>query len=129
MNNKEVSLYIFFGVLTTAVNYLVYVAAILLLHFSCITANTIAWIRSVVIAFITNQIYVLASRPGETQTSLRELSQFVTARLLSVGVETALLFLCVVLLGWNEFLVKIATNVLVVILNYAASKWIIFRSK
>ncbi|MBQ7606602.1 MAG: GtrA family protein [Desulfovibrionaceae bacterium] len=129
MDTKEVSLYIFFGVLTTAINYIVYVFAILLLSLPCLTANTIAWIVAVIFAFITNKHYVFASKSRDAPRVLKELGEFVAARLLSVLVETAILFLFVLQLGWNEFLVKLVANAIVIILNYLASKWIIFRSQ
>ena len=56
-----------------------------------------------------------------------ELVKFVGCRIGSGAVETAILLLTVDVLGWNGNVWKLITSVLVVILNYVASKLIVFR--
>ena len=61
--------------------------------------------------------------------ALRELWQMVASRIFSLGLETGILWLFVEKLLLNEFIVKLAANVLVVIVNYVLSKFIIFNKK
>ena len=57
--NKEVILYIIFGILTTIVNYLVY---ILMRNFlDILSSNLIAWFISVLFAYVTNRRYVFCA--------------------------------------------------------------------
>lgn len=126
---KELIAYLIFGVLTTLINYVVYVAGILVFHIDYITSNWLAWFVAVLFAFFTNKRYVFHSLSWDKHLVFRELWQFISARIFAVLVETALLWLFVTVLGYNELYIKIFTNVVVVVLNYVASKWIIFKDR
>jgi putative flippase GtrA len=121
--------YLVFGVLTTAVNYLVYLPCYNLLHLSGSVSNVMAWVGAVAFAYLTNKPFVFKSHDWSAKTVIPELTKFVSCRVGSGFVETAIIFLTVDLLHLNGNLIKILTSVLVVILNYAASKLIVFRKK
>ena len=119
--------YVFFGGLTTLVNYLVYLPCYNLLHISAAASNVIAWIFAVVFAYLTNKPFVFGSHDWSMKTVIPELSKFVGSRIASGGIETAIIFVTVDLLHWNGNLMKLFTSVLVVILNYVASKLFVFK--
>lgn len=119
--------YLFFGVLTTVVNYVVYLPCYNLLGLSAAVSNAIAWVVAVAFAYLTNKPFVFKSHDWSLQTVFPELTKFVGCRLGSGFAETAILFVAVDLLSWNGNLWKLVTSVLVVILNYAASKLLVFR--
>ncbi len=119
--------YLFFGVLTTAVNYVVYLPCYNLLHLSAAVSNAIAWVAAVAFAYLTNKPFVFKSHDWSFKTVLPELAKFVGCRVGSGALETAILFLCVDLLQWNGNVWKLVTSVLVVIINYVASKLLVFR--
>lgn len=119
--------YLFFGVLTTVVNYLVYLPVYNLLGLSAAVSNAIAWVVAVAFAFLTNKPFVFKSNDWSKETVVPELTKFVSCRVASGAMETAILFLAVDLLGWNGNLWKLVTQVLVVILNYIFSKLIVFK--
>ena len=119
--------YLFFGVLTTAVNYLVYLPIYNLLGASAAVSNAVAWVAAVAFAFLTNKPFVFKSHDWSAKTVLPELSKFVGCRVASGVMETLILLLTVDILGWNGNVWKIITSVLVVILNYVASKLLVFR--
>ena len=121
--------YLIFGVLTTLVNYLVYLPCLNLLKLSAVLSNIIAWTISVAFAYLTNKPFVFRSHDWSMKTVLPELSKFVATRISSGAIETAILFLTVDLLGWNGNIWKLITNVIVVILNYIGSKMLVFRKK
>lgn len=121
--------YLFFGVLTTAVNYLVYLPCYNLLALSAAVSNVIAWGVSVAFAFVTNKPFVFRSHDWSAEVVWPELTKFVGTRLGSGALETAIIFLTVDLLEWNGNWVKLAVSVLVVILNYLGSKLLVFRKK
>ena len=92
-------------------------------------SNAIAWVAAVAFAFLTNKPFVFKSHDWSAKTVLPELSKFVGCRVASGVLETLILLLAVDILGWNGNIWKIITSVLVVILNYVASKLVIFRKK
>ena len=119
--------YLFFGVLTTVVNYLVYLPCYNLLNLSAAVSNAIAWVVAVAFAYLTNKPFVFRSHDWSAKTVIPELTKFVTCRIGSGLLETGILFLCVDLLAWNGNVWKLITSVLVVILNYVASKLLVFK--
>ena len=121
--------YLIFGVLTTVVNYIVYLPLLNILHFSAALSNVIAWAAAVAFAYVTNKPFVFKSYDWSLKTVIPELSKFVSCRVASGAMETAILFLTVDLLGWNGNIWKLVTSILVVILNYVFSKLIVFRKK
>ena len=125
----DVITYLVFGVLTTLVNYLVYYPCLNLLELSASVSNVIAWAFAVAFAYLTNKPFVFRSHDWSWDTVLPELTKFVGCRIGSGAMETAILFLTVDLLRWDGNLWKVITSVLVVILNYAASKLLVFRKK
>ncbi len=127
--NRETVTYIIFGVLTTAVNYVTYYLLYKFTALDAVIYNTIAWAVSVIFAFITNKIFVFESKKWNIRTVLLELLPFVGARILSLLLEEAFLLLTVHIIGMHELMAKIIISVVVVIVNYFASKFIIFRNK
>ena len=123
----DILAYLFFGVLTTVVNYLVYLPCYNLLGLSAVVSNGIAWVVAVAFAYLTNKPFVFRSRDWSAKTVIPELAKFVGTRVGSGGLETAILFLTVDVIGWNGNLWKILTSILVVIVNYVGSKLLVFR--
>ena len=123
----DILAYLFFGVLTTAVNYIVYLPCYNLLHISAAASNVIAWVAAVAFAYLTNKPFVFKSHDWSAKTVVPELTKFVGSRVLSGALETAIIFVTVDLLCWNGNVMKLVTSVLVVVLNYIASKLLVFR--
>lgn len=121
--------YMVFGVLTTVVNYLVYIPLQHFLGMSAAIANIISWVAAVAFAFLTNKPFVFHSHDWSKETLLPELGKFVSCRVASGLMETAILLVTVDLLHWNGVVWKLITSVLVVVLNYFASKLLVFRKK
>lgn len=120
--------YLVFGVLTTLVNYLVYIPC---LHYlkSASISNSIAWVFAVIFAYLTNKPFVFESHDWSLKVVAPEFVKFIGTRVASWLVETGLLFLTVDTLHWNGLIWKLVTSVLVVILNYVGSKLLVFRKK
>ncbi|MDY5730815.1 MAG: GtrA family protein [Eubacteriales bacterium] len=123
--NKEVLLYLLFGVLTTVVNYIVFAFFRKVIILPLLVANTLAWIFAVLFAFFSNRKYVFESNSKQIG---KELLQFVMARILSfILFDQLSLLLLVNVLHINEFVAKLISNIFVVVFNYFASKWFIFK--
>lgn len=123
----DILAYLFFGVLTTAVNYVVYLPCYNMVHLSAAVSNVIAWAFAVAFAYLTNKPFVFKSYDWSAKTVMPELGRFVGSRVASGALETAMIYITVDLLRWNGNLMKLVTSVLVVILNYVASKLLVFK--
>lgn len=124
---REIISYLFFGVLTTIVNFVVYLPVYNLLGLSASVSNMIAWVVAVVFAYFVNKIFVFRSLDWSRKTVIPELTKFVAARVLSGALETGILLVTVDILGLNGNIWKFITQILVVISNYVFSKLIVFR--
>ena len=124
---RDVIVYLIFGVLTTAVNYIVYLPCYNVLELSGSASNAIAWVGAVAFAYLTNKPFVFQSRDWSARTVIPELTKFVGCRIGSGVLETAIIFLTVDWLGWNGNVMKLLTSVLVVVLNYIGSKLLVFK--
>ena len=124
---EEIISYLFFGGLTTVVNYAVYLPCYNLLGISGAVSNVIAWVAAVAFAYLTNKPFVFKSNDWSAKVILPELAKFVGCRVGSGVLETAIIFVTVDCLHWNGNVIKLVTSVLVVVLNYVASKLLVFR--
>ena len=127
--HTDILAYLFFGVLTTVVNYVVYIPCYNLLKLSGGISNVIAWTVAVAFAFLTNKPFVFKSHDWSTGVVLPELGKFLGCRIGSGVLETLIIILTVDILCWDGNWMKLATNVMVVILNYFGSKLLVFRKK
>lgn len=125
----DIVTYLFFGVLTTIVNYIVYLPAYNLLGLSASVSNVLSWTVAVAFAYLTNKPFVFKSHDWSKETVIPELTKFVSCRVASGAMETIILLITVDMLGWNGNIWKLLTQVLVVILNYVFSKLFVFRKK
>ena len=126
---KEQILYVFFGGLTTLINWGAYALCYNVLGVSNVPSVIIAWILGVAFAFVTNKIWVFESRSFDTKTVMRELWTFVAARLATGLLDLGIMYLAVDVLGGNGNVWKLISNVIVIILNYVFSKLIVFRKQ
>ena len=126
---EDILSYLFFGVLTTAVNWLIYFPCFNWLRLPAAGSNAIAWVGSVIFAYLTNKPFVFRSNDWSAHTVVPEFAKFVSCRLASGVMETLILLLTVDCLHWNGNLWKLVTQVLVIVINYVGSKLLVFRKK
>lgn len=120
-------MYMVFGVLTTLINYIVFLPCMYVVGLSATVSNIIAWVAAVAFAYVTNKPFVFHSTDWSLKTVGPELSKFLSCRVASGVMETVIMMVCVDLLGWNGALWKIIANVLVIIVNYIGSKLLVFK--
>ena len=126
---KEVILYVVFGVLTTIVSLVTYYICVgtFLNAENAIQlqiANIIAWIISVAFAYITNRKFVFEST---NKNKLGEATKFVTSRITTLLMDMFIMFLGVTLLKLNDGIIKIISQVIVIVANYVFSKIFVFK--
>ena len=88
---KEIVLYVFFGGLTTLVNFVVYLGLKNLFGVPMVASNIIAWVVSVLFAYVTNKIYVFESKDTSPRAILRELFLLCGRPIFSGVVDTGML--------------------------------------
>ena len=89
-------------------------------------ANVISWIAAVVFAYFTNRRFVFESR---SQNMLKEAAAFFAARLSTLVLDMALMFLLVTLLKCNDKIAKLVVQAAVIVANYVLSKFLVFKKK
>ena len=122
-------LYLFFGICTTAVNFIIYYIGAHMLSLSIILSTCLAWFTSVIFAYVTNKWWVFESKILCLQAVIQEFISFICCRLFTGACDLLIMFIFVDFLGVNDLFVKVTSNVLVIILNYIFSKLIIFKQK
>ena len=125
---KEVISYLFFGGCTTLINIISFML-FRAFNINMLVSNALAWIVSVLFAFVTNKLYVFDSRNVEFKKTLMECFYFFICRLLSLAFDMGFMYLLVETLKSNELFSKIVSNIIVVIINYVFSKLFIFKKK
>ena len=142
-NSTEIILYLFFGGLTTLVNLVIFIGFDAILGDKLyLLSNLIAWAGAVVFAFVVNKLFVFKAHSAKKSKLFFEIAEFVGARVFSFGFEEVGLFLLVdvcalggfsfALLGFTitgTLISKVILAVIVVILNYFFSKYIIFKKE
>lgn len=125
---KSQILYIFFGAITTFINIISYYVSFNVLGISNVVSTIIAWVFAVIFAFITNKIWVFDSKSWEPEIAIKELISFISVRLLTGLFDLAIMYIGVDVLKFNGMIMKILSNVFVLIANYIGSKLFIFKS-
>lgn len=126
---RESIMYLVFGGLTVGVNIATYIGLTRIIELNYMVANIIAWIVAVIFAYITNKFFVFESNNTELEFLIKEFTSFVSCRLLSGVMEMVLMYVMIDMMGINDFITKIFTNILVIVLNYVLSKVIIFKKQ
>ena len=128
---KEIINYLIFGVLTTVISLIVYYG----LTYTVINpenalmlqvANVISWIAGVLFAYFTNRKYVFESK---NENKLKEFASFVGARVTTLLLDMAIMGIGVTALHGNDKIMKLISQVLVIVGNYLLSKIFVFRKK
>lgn len=128
---KEIVNYLIVGVLTTVVSLIVYY----LLVFTILNpedaiqlqiANIVSWIISVIFAYFTNRKYVFESKNPD---KLKEATKFATSRISTLLLDMLIMYLGVSLLKFNDKIIKLISQVLVIVGNYILSKLFVFKKK
>ena len=125
---KDLIAYGFFGVCTTIINFVVYMICVHL-NMDVMLASLIAWVLSVLFAFVTNRKWVFDSQADTPSGIFTELVKFSSGRVFTQILDMIILAIFVKLLDYNEAIVKLAANILVIILNYILSKFFVFNKK
>lgn len=130
LNYKEVINYLIFGGLTTIVNFVAYCIFARLIGIDEVVSSGLSWVVSVIFAYVTNKIFVFDSKTETKKDLIKECVSFFLARIVSgITCDVGTFALMVKVFHINDILSKIVTQVMVVVVNYLFSKFIVFRKE
>lgn len=126
---KEIINYLIAGFLTTLVSLAIYyICTFTFLNAESSVelqiANILSWIAGVAFAYFTNRKYVFESK---SQNKLQEAAKFVSSRLITLILDMFVMWLGVTILHFNDKIVKIISQILIILGNYILSKLFVFK--
>lgn len=129
MNDQRyaILMYLVMGGITTLINIVSFWLCNSLLGINYSVATIIAWVFSVMFAYVSNKMYVFESKNTSGAVLIREVLSFVGFRILSLLMDLLVMYICVSLLKVHPLIAKILANVVVLIANYVFSKVFIFK--
>lgn len=92
-----------------------------------LVANIFSWILAVLFAFFTNRIWVFDGKTNGAKEFFVQMINFFGGRVATLVVEEVILFVFITKLGFGSMVVKIAAQIIVIVLNYVISKLWVFR--
>lgn len=98
-----------------------------LLKLGTIPANVIAWILAVLFAYLTNRKWVFESYALTIKDIINEIIAFFSCRLLTGILDIVIMYIFVDIYSMNGMIIKCISNIIVIILNYVASKLFVFK--
>ena len=127
MNFRQLVLYGIFGVLTTLINIIAYWIISRMFGLSVVTSTTIAWLVAVFFAYWSNRKFVFQSKTSSFIGIFFEALYFFAARIATGLLDIVIMYVFADLFGLHDVIVKTVSNIIVIILNFVASKLFIFR--
>ena len=129
LNYKEVINYLIFGVLTTVVSLAVYYIAVFTIlnpndAIQLQIANIVSWIAGVTFAYYTNRKFVFESKE---KNKVKEAGKFILARVATLVLDMLIMCLGVTLLQLNDKVIKLISQVVIIVSNYIFSKVFVFK--
>lgn len=128
---EEIIRYLIIGVLTTVVSLCTYYLLVYTVFdpekaLELQITNIISWIVSVTFAYFTNRKFVFKK---EEKANIKEASSFYASRISTLVIDMGLMYVFVTLLGFNDKIIKLVVQVVVIVLNYILSKFLVFNEK
>ncbi|PTU47784.1 teichoic acid glycosylation protein [Paenibacillus polymyxa] len=126
---KELVNYVVFGILTTIINLIIYALFTKVLGADYKLSITVAWLISIIFAFVTNKLYVFKKNDSQLTSLPKEFSLFFLIRLSSLCLDFILMIVLIQNVRMDDFLAKIIVNFIVIAVNYLASKYLVFMKR
>lgn len=124
---KQIISYLFWGVCTTVINIGVYYLCYFVFHIGNISSNMLAWIMAIVFAFITNKLFVFERLSLRFYVVIREFLYFSICRISTGIIDMLMMYLTIDVMCFDALICKIWINIFIVVMNYIASRYFIFK--
>ncbi|RRD95408.1 GtrA family protein [Clostridiales bacterium COT073_COT-073] len=117
------------GTTTTIINTYTYHILARMLGIHYLVSTIAAWVVAVLFAFFANKLFVFRQKDMAANVVAKEFVSFITARLATGVLDVVIMWLGVSILHQNDLIIKIISNVIVIILNYVLGKFLVFKEK
>ena len=124
---RQIWLYLFWGVVTTITNILIYFILANLININYIISTILAWLISILVAYFSNRTYVFESKTNNRK--IKEFINFLISRLFTLLLDVVGMYIGISILLINDVLMKVLINILVIVANYIISKLFVFKNK
>lgn len=124
-DNKEIINYLICGFLTFMVSMIIYTFFSEILKINILLSNVVTWLIAVYFAFAINKKFVFESNKKVTG----ELIQFYGGRIVTLFFEQAILYIFIIRMSFDNLIIKLIAQVIIIILNYIISKFIVFKKE
>ena len=124
---KHVLLYLVFGGLSTLINIGVYALCYRYFGYGNVISNIIAWLLTMLFVFVTNKNWVFGSKSMDRKVLIYEIATFYGCRLATGLLDLSIMYISVDLFSLNALIMKVLSNIIVIVLNFVASKLVIFK--
>lgn len=125
--HQEMINYLVVGGIGTVVSILSF-TILLNLGINTIASNVISWIITVALMYVLNRYFVFKKHAKKFWPVIREIVSFVSARIITLLIETLIIWVGIDVMHLNAVIIKTFAQILVIVLNYAASTLFIFRN-
>lgn len=126
--HRQIWLYLFFGVCTTLINIFSYDFFANVINIEFLTSNILAWFVALIFAYVVNKFFVFTDAV-KTKSVIKEMVMFGLTRTITLFIDLLIMYVGYKLLSFDDLLVKIAANIIVIIVNYIFGKLVIFKEK
>lgn len=127
IEHQEGMRYLVFGGISTIINIIVF-ALLEKIGFSTLISNLMAWIISLIFAYFTNKMCVFYSKAITKKDLLKEITSFFSFRIITLIIDEVYMYITIDAMHFNSLLMKIISNIIVVVLNFVFSKIFIFNN-
>lgn len=127
--HREFLAYAGYGCGTVAINFIIYYLCYYELGITNVNSNIVAWFMAMAFAFITNKLYVFESKSFEIEILIYEIIAFVGFRIVTGAFDVMMMYYAVDRLQLDGMMMKAMVNVIVIALNYVASKKLVFKNE
>ena len=126
--HKEKILYLFFGGLTTLISFVTYLVLTNTAFNPKISidlqiTNILSWFTGFIFAFFMNRKYVFNSSNKKS----KEFIKFFLSRISTLILDILIMYVFVTICGFNDIVIKIISQIIVIVSNYVLSKLFVFK--
>jgi len=125
---EEIMNYLIVGGLTFLVSILSYFVLARIFSIEIMLSNVFSWVIAVIFAFFMNKIFVFKSNEKGNKLA-KEVIEFIKFRVLSLVIELVLMYVTVKIFKFDDMIMKIIAQIIVILLNYIFSKFFIFKKE
>ena len=123
---REIITYLIAGILTTVVNLAVSYLLYDIMNMNENLVTVIAWVVAVAFAYVINNMWVFRDKYVNLKSETLKIGKFVAARLFTYVVEAIGVYIFITRLEYSFWVIKFILIVIVTVLNYFFSKFLIF---